>query len=371
MMDITGCTDGSWEGEMLRIGFIGIGSTATAHLTALQQLEGARLTALLDPNAERAQERAQQVGARIVPEMGALWEHVDAVWVCSPPHLHLEHGLAAARAGRHVFIERPIAHSLEAADQLIAACRQAGVRLMVGHAGRFTPVLLRLRQLVADGDLGTLVSLWSRRFGETSPAEIPWWRRDWRRGGGFTVEWGLPELDILRWTGEAVAGPIRRVHGRVAFSLGNYPELDSYARATLTFESGVIGGFEGGLSAPLGGGTSRAVLGTRAMATVEGRALRLRYTGDGAERMIDVPPLYDSERHVNAAILSLDREFVRAIDENREPSVSGEEGRAALALCLAIHRSSREGREVALAELAPEPERPDGPERPFGPARRP
>lgn len=340
---------------MLRVGFIGAGSTAGAHVAALQQVEGVRLSALVDPNLERAQERAVPVGARIVPDVASLWEHVDAVWVCSPPHMHHDHAVAAARAGRHVFVERPLAHTLEASDQIIGACRQAGVRLMVGHAGRFTPVLRRLRQLLLDGDLGRLVALWSRRFGETSSAEIPWWRRDWRRGGGFTIEGGLPELDFLRWTGEAVAGPIRRVHGRVAFSRENFPDLDDYTRATLTFESGAIGGFEGGQSAPLGGGTTRAILGTRAMALVEGRALRLRHTGDGAERLIDVAPLYDPERRVNAAVRALDLEFLQAIEDNRDPNVPGEEGRAALALCLAIHRSSRDGQEISLDSLDARP----------------
>src|SRR2546425_243845 len=82
-------------------------------------------------------------------ERGALWAVVAAVWVCSPPPLHPEHVAAAARAGRHVFVERPIANSLEAADQIIAACRSGGVRLMVGHVLRWVPALQRLRQLAA------------------------------------------------------------------------------------------------------------------------------------------------------------------------------------------------------------------------------
>jgi predicted dehydrogenase len=86
------------------------------------------------------------------------------------------------------------------------------------------------------------------------------------------------------------------------------------------------------------------------MAVVEGRALRLRYVGDGAERMIDVPALYDQESRVNAAVRAEDEEFLQAIEEGRDPSVPGEAGRAALALCLAVHRSSREGQEIALAD---------------------
>jgi myo-inositol 2-dehydrogenase/D-chiro-inositol 1-dehydrogenase/scyllo-inositol 2-dehydrogenase (NAD+) len=345
---------------MIRAGFIGAGTIASAHLAALQRLPEVRITAFADPVLERAQERAAQFGGRAVASEADLWEHADAVWVCSPPHLHAEHTIAAAQAGRHVFVEKPIAHTLEAATQMIDACRQAGVRLMVGQVLRYWPQLQRMRSLLLDGELGNLVACWSRRFGDASPAEMPWWRRDWRRGGGFTIEWGIHEVDFLRWVGEAVAGPVVRIHGRVICSRADYPEFDDFVRATLTFRSGAVGGFEGGLSVPLGGGTWRAILGTRAMVITEGRGLRLRYTGDGAERLIEVPPLTDPERRVNTAVLAEDAEFIAAITEGRDPRIPGEDGRASLALCLAIHRSSREGREVAMEDLLPPPSEPGG-----------
>jgi predicted dehydrogenase len=333
---------------MLRVGFIGAGTMASAHLAALRLLPDVQVAAFADPVVERAEERAAQFGGVAMADEAAMWERVDAVWVCSPPHLHAEHAVAAARAGRHVFVEKPMAHTLEAADQMIAACRVAGVRLMVGQVLRYWPALQRLRQLLAQGDLGQPVACWSRRFADAAPAEMPWWRRDWHRGGGFTIEWGIHELDFVRWAGEAAAGPVEHVHGRVVCGRGDFPDFDDYARATLTFRSGAVGGFEGGLSAPLGGGTQRGILGTRAMAITEGRGIRLRHTGDGAERLLDVRPLNDPERRVNTAVLAEDEEFVRAIQEERPCAVPGEEGRASLALCLAVHRSSREQREIVL-----------------------
>jgi predicted dehydrogenase len=337
---------------MIRVGFVGAGNAASAHIAALAHVEEAAIVAFCDPVVERAQERAGQVGARAVADLDALWDLVDAVWVCSPPHLHAEHAVAAGRAGRHVFVERPMANSVEAATQIVEACRAGGARLMVGHVLRWVPALQRLRQLAAAGDLGDVVACWSRRSADATPAELPWYRRDWRRGGGFTVEWGLQELDFLRWIGSAVGGggEVRTVHGRVAFGRKDYPEFDDYARATLTFERGLIGGFDGGLGAHIGGIT-RAVVGTRAIATNEGRSLRVRFARDGVERTIDVPAGTDPERHVNAAVLAEDREFLAAIAEGRDPAVAGEEGRTAVALCLAVHRSSREGREVRLDEM--------------------
>jgi predicted dehydrogenase len=321
---------------------------ASAHLAALRVLPDVQIAAFADPVLERAQERATQFDSTAVPTLDALWEHVDAVWVCSPPHLHAEHAVAAARARRHVFVEKPMAHTAEAAAQILAASREANVRLMVGQVLRFWPSLQRLRQLLLDGDLGHLITCSSRRFADGAPAEMPWWRRDWRRGGGFTIEWGVHEVDFLRWVGEPVAGPVERVHGRVVCSRRDFPDFDDYTRATLTYRSGAVGGFEGGLAVPLGGGTMRAILGTRAMAITEGRSVRLRYAGDGSERAIDVPPLNDPERRVNVAVMAENEEFVSAILEGRDPAVRGEDGLAALGICLAIHQSSREGREITL-----------------------
>jgi predicted dehydrogenase len=335
---------------MIRVGFIGAGNVASAHLAALQALGEVRIAAFVDPVGDRGQERAAEFGGRAVPDLPALWQHVDAVWVCSPPHLHAEHAAAAAAAGRHVFVERPIADNLAAAGHIVDACRQASVRLMVGSPRRFTAAAQRMERLLADGDLGRFVACWSRRFGDASPSELPWWRRDWRRGGGVTIEWGIQELDFLRWTGETGGTAISAVHGRTVASRSSYPDFDDFSRATLTFQSGAVGGFEGGQCVPLAG-VQRAIIGTRATVATEGRGLRLRYTGDGAERTIDVPPASDPERRVSAAMLAQATEFVQAIEQNRRPRIGGEEGRAALALCLAVHRSSREGREIAAEEL--------------------
>src|SRR4051794_31420765 len=226
--------------RMVRAGFIGAGTMASAHLAALRLLPDVQITAFADPVAERAQERAGQFGGAAVAHVEGLWEHVDAVWVCSPPDRHAEDAVAAARAGRHVFVERPMAHTTEAAEQIVQACREANVRLMVGHVLRFWPSLQRLRQLLVDGDLGRLITCSSRRFADAVPAELPAWRRDWRRGGGFTIEWGSPEVDFVRWAAEPLAGPVERVHGRVVCSRPDFPDFDDFARATLTFGSGAV-----------------------------------------------------------------------------------------------------------------------------------
>src|SRR5438045_2682146 len=116
----------------------------------------------------------------------------------------------------------------------IGAGREAHVRRMVAHVLRFWPSLQRQRQLLLNGDLGRLITCSSRRYADAAPAELPGWRRDWRRGGGFTIEWGIHEVDFVRWAAEPVAGPVDRVLDRVVCSRPDFPDFDDFTRVTLT-----------------------------------------------------------------------------------------------------------------------------------------
>ncbi|MBI3970467.1 MAG: Gfo/Idh/MocA family oxidoreductase [Chloroflexi bacterium] len=336
---------------MIRIGILGTGVVSRAHIASLRHLPQAKLVAFVDPVVERAEAVAAELGGRAFANAGDALDLVDAVWICTPPHLHAELAIAAARAGKHAFVEKPMAHTVEAADAMIAAAHRDGVKLMVGQSVRFMPAVQTLHQLVTDGTLGDLVACWSRRLGALDADRLqryPWWRRDWRQGGGFTIEWGIHEIDFVRWIGETAGGRVERVNGEVRFTRPADPHFDDYVRATLHFSNGVVGGFEGGLSAPLGGPTSRVALGTRGMAVFESGGLRVRLAGERQDLPVEVAREVDPATGVQASKLAEDEDFLRAIEEDRPPAVTGEDGRASLALCHAIHRASREGETVRL-----------------------
>ena len=335
---------------MIRVGIVGTGARAAGHVAALRRLEGVKITAFADPLIERARTAAEETGARAFADAAELWDLVDAVWICTPHHLHVEPTVAAARAGKHVFIEKPMAHSLEGADAMVDAGRAAGVKLMVGHNLRFFPQMRALRALVERGELGDLTAVWSRRLSGEDPDNLISWRQDYRLGGGFTMGNGSHELDLVSWIASAAGARPEKVSGAIRCAWPAYPYLDTYVRATVRFSGGVVGGFDGGYGLPLGGPAVRAAAGPRGMAVIEGEAVRLRRVGDREDQAVDLTPFGGGPgvRSGPVGTLGVDQEFLAAITKDRPPSVAGEAGRATLALCLAVHESARRGAEVEL-----------------------
>jgi predicted dehydrogenase len=325
---------------VIRVGILGTGAVSRGHVAALSQLPGTRLTAFVDPLLERAMNAAREHDARAFATLDEALDLVDAVWVCAPPHLHAELAVTAARSGKHVFVEKPMAHTLAAADTMIAAAAETGVKLMVGQSVRFGSAARTIRRLVTDGVLGDLVACWSRRHSAPDAERIngyPGWRRDWRQGGGFTIEWGIHEVDFVRWIGEAAGGRIERVSGEVRFTRPDQPHFDTYVRAILHFSNGVVGSIDGGASTPLADPTARAAVGTRGMAVYAAGGVRVRLVGEREDHSIE----QGEGTEVGDGKLTEDRLFLEAISQNVPPPVTGEDARTSLALCLAIHEASR------------------------------
>jgi|DewCreStandDraft_2_1066082.scaffolds.fasta_scaffold00202_85 predicted dehydrogenase len=332
-------------GEVLRVGIIGAGSMAQAHAAALAAIEEVRVTAVADPELERARALAERLGARAVPEQADVLDDVDAVWLCTPPFLHCAQALAAAAAGKHVFCEKPMALTLDEADRMIAAARQAGVKLMIGQVLRYYPPIAALRTLVESGELGEVVYCFSRRFAAARFEAMAPWRRKGTMGGGFVLEWGIHEVDALRFLVQRPAG---QVYGRLAFLDRENPDFATDAHAIISFAGGITATFDGGLTSAIREWTW-GVQGTRGAARAEGmQRLRVARLDERNERVLELAPLTDPERKINLAVLQENRAFIEAILRDAPVPVPGEEGRATLALCLAIHRSHAVGQAIAL-----------------------
>jgi len=166
-------------GETFRFGLIGAGVAAEIHVAAMLSIPGVEVVAIADANAPRAKALASRHGIPEVYESGealAARAAVDAVAVLTPHHLHLAMVRAAARAGRHVLVEKAMAHTVAAADELIEVCRAHGVTLAGVFQNRFTPAARMLRDAVQGGALGQ-VFLASVSAKEHRPARYS------RRGG--------------------------------------------------------------------------------------------------------------------------------------------------------------------------------------------
>ena len=186
----------------VRFGIIGCGDIAYwAHLRSLKSLKQANLVAVADPDAA-ARERARRLtGAEAYDDSSRLLRRVDveAVIISAPTHLHAPLAIASARAGKHVYIEKPIATTLEDASRVAAAVERAGVRAVMGFNRRFHPLYRQARTLLADAAIGAVRSVLST-FAEPPPAGgMPAWKRSRASGGGVLLDLASHHIDLMRW----------------------------------------------------------------------------------------------------------------------------------------------------------------------------
>jgi UDP-N-acetyl-2-amino-2-deoxyglucuronate dehydrogenase len=323
----------------IRVGIVGVGAVAAHHAEVLRREPDVRLAALWDVDPARLAARSAAWGVPAAADLEDLWPRVDAVFVCTPPGHHREPTVRAAAAGKHVFCEKPIALDLADADAMIGACERAGVLLQVGTNFHFHPAYRTMWRLYHSGELGELATCWMRRLQyyptagwEARRAQDHWRLRAEDSGGRLFEQIHL--VNWLRWIG----GPVRRVYGR-ALTVAEGIAVDDCDLAVLEFARG-YGVAELALTATTVEEESTGILGTRGGVACRGDVVRRRLK-DGPEEEVPVLPTPSRQRH-----------FLDCVRQGRRPETDGADGRLDLAVCLAFARSAREGRPVALEELA-------------------
>ena len=226
------------------VALVGAGNISETHARACREIPGVKIVAVHGANHARAARLAALYGGVAYDDLPALLAHrpLDAVIIGSPSGVHADQGAAAAAAGLHVLVEKPIDVSVGAADRLIAAAADAGVRLGVLYQDRTQPSFVRLRALLVSGALGRPL---------LATARVKWYRAPeyytgsrWRGtraldGGGALINQGIHTIDLLVW----LLGPVRRVLGGSATLLHEI-EVEDTTLAILEFESGVRASFE-------------------------------------------------------------------------------------------------------------------------------
>jgi UDP-N-acetyl-2-amino-2-deoxyglucuronate dehydrogenase len=337
-------------------GIVGTGVIAAIHADAIALLSRtgrpeARLVAVTDVAAGAATAFAAARGCPAEPELDALLARrdVEVVCVCVPSGLHAAVGVEAAKAGKHLVVEKPIDVSLAAADRLIDAARTAGVALTVISQHRFDPGLVELKRLLDDGALGRLVlgeasTKWYRTqaYYDSAP-----WRGTWAMDGGSLMNQGVHYVDLLRWC----MGPpaeITAVYSTQAHQI----EVEDTALAIVRFASGAVGTILSSTAAFPGFPQRLEITGTEGTVIVEDGQIVRRALAAGpgpaspaasAASAAADPAALDVVSH--AAQLA---DLLDAVDTGREPSVTGQSGRDALEIVLAVYESSRTGQPVTL-----------------------
>lgn len=228
---------------MIRIGVIGAGPNGRGNCRKFAENHGDRCTvvAVADVNAEAGRELAGTYGAKAVVLPEEMFDDVDAVAVSSPNFLHCEHAIAAARAGKHVWVEKPMALSVVEADRIVEAVNEAGVHSIVGFSVRFGGVERTLAAQYKEGKLGELLSIWSRRVAGFGKDRSQSWRGAFAMSGGVISELIAHEID---WMVD-IAGIPQTVYCRKASQVHDDPRANDHVWLMLGYEGEKTGTIEG------------------------------------------------------------------------------------------------------------------------------
>jgi UDP-N-acetyl-2-amino-2-deoxyglucuronate dehydrogenase len=332
---------------------------------ALAEVPGTRVAALVSRTPASAAKLIEETGMAPCPAFATVAEAVtapgvDVVIITTPSGAHLEPAVAAATAGKHVVVEKPLEITGPRCEQIIEACHKHRVKLCTIFPSRFADSNLTLKAAVDAGKFGRLT------FGEASNK---WWRAQayyddggWKGrfaldGGGALMNQAIHNVDLLLW----MMGPATHVCGLTATLAHERIEVEDTAAASIRFASGALGVLVGTTSVYPGYPKQIAIHGDRGSAVIEQEdvlkwdfspatsaddEVRQRFAAKvGASGGAADPKAISHEGHRRQLA-----DFVEAIRQNRLPKVDGREGKRAVDLICAIYESNRTGRLVEMAE---------------------
>lgn len=337
---------------MLKIALVGCGRISRNHLDAISRHTEYQLVAVCDIIPERAAEAGTKWNVPSFTSSDEMFAGVkmDVVSICAPTGLHAPIGIAAANAGVHVIVEKPIAVNLAGADELIAACHKKNVRLFVVKQNRLNTTLQLLKSAVDKGRFGRIFMInstvrWNRtqEYYDQAP-----WRGTRAMDGGAFLNQASHYVDAVQWIG----GPVKSVTG-VVRTFNHRIEMEDSGSAILEFTSGAVGTLEVTMcNYRHNWEGSIAIVGERGSAKVGGVAVnKIEYWDfdkyEDEDKLISeanyVPPNVYGFGHIGYY-----DEVAKSLRGKDAIDVTGEEGRKSLEIVMAIYKSAESGARVPL-----------------------
>ena len=345
-------TSRSTADAQFKLALVGCGRISRNHFDAIRRIDGLSLSAVCDIVPERVRVASEQEG---VPGFTALDEMLrsadcDVVVVCTPSGLHAAQGAQAARAGKHVVTEKPMAITLTQADELVKACDDASVSLFVVKQNRLNPPIQLLRRAIDKGRFGRIylanTTVRWQRPPEYYAAEP--WRGTWEFDGGAIMNQASHYVDLMQW----LVGPVESVMAKTATQARPIEAEDSGV-AILRFRSGALGVIEVNvLTYPRNLEGSITILGEKGSVKIGGTAVNrvehwLFADYDDDDKLVEGastnPPNVYGYGHEGYY-----RNVLAALRGQANPGTDGRAGRKSLELILGIYESAKTGREVPL-----------------------
>ncbi len=323
----------------MKIGIVGTGSMGKTHAAGWAETP-ATIGGFVGKTKAHVQSLAEQYGARAYPTFEAMLADVDVVDICTPTHLHHPQVLQAAAAGKHIICEKPLARTVAQAQEMIAACRNAGVKLLVAHVVRFFPEYVRAREIITAGGIGQPAVIRLSRGTFRPQKTTDNWFTNMEKSGGVMLDLMIHDFDYARW----IAGDVVRVFAK------NAPV--EHGLVILTHKNGAISHIDGSWAFPpphfhtrfeIAGSDGWLAFDSEKNAAV---SMALHQSQPDAPD-VPAPGILLDESPYTTQI----KAFYRALAEDAPVPVSAADGLAALQISLAAIESARSGEPVEILPL--------------------
>ena len=335
-------------------GIVGCGMISEFHARAVAAMAEGQVVAAFSRSEEKAGKFCAEHGGRPYSDLDAFLADpdLDIVTICTPSGLHLAPAVAAAKAGKHVIVEKPLEVTVERCDKIIKACDAAGVKLATVYPSRFGEASGLVHKAIGDGRFGrmTLGSAYIKWWRTQEYYDSGGWRGTWEfDGGGALTNQSSHAIDLLLW----LMGPVKTVTALTDCLAHERIEVEDVGAAVLRFESGALGVIEGSTAAWPGQLKRLEICGTTGSAILEQENLK---QWQFAEETAEDQSIRESFAQVGTIGGQSDpkaisfvghqkqfEDFVRAVESGGRPLVDGPEGRRSVEVINAIYRSARDG----------------------------
>lgn len=320
---------------------VGIISFAHGHAygyaNALSQLAGVEIVGIADDNEERGKEASTQYNTNFyVKYEDLLNQPIDAVVITSENSKHHEHVVAAAKKGKHILCEKPLAHTLEDAKAIIEICEEHSVILQTAFPVRFNTPVINAKKIIESGQLGNIVAIKGTNRGSNPGG---WFVDPTKSGGGAVIDHTVHVVDIMRWY---MGAEVKEVYAEIGNLISEYT-IDDAGLLTMEFDNNVFATLDCSWSRnetfPTWGDVTLEIVGTNGTLSVDAFSQKMDiYNNKGAKW----------DFWGDNMDQSLVADFITSVREGRDPSITGEDGLKALNVAIAAYESSKKKEPVKI-----------------------
>ncbi len=342
--------------DKLCFGIIGCGRIAPKHAESIIAIPEAELVAVCDIIPQKAEEFARLYNAQPYLDYKELLQRddIDIVTIATPSGNHAEIGIEAAKAGKHVMVEKPMSMTLREADSLIKACQEYNVKLSVIHQNRYNKSIKILRDAMEAGRFGKLTHgqatiRWNRNDDYYTQAP---WRGTKLQDGGVLMNQSIHNIDLLQW----MMGPVESVFGYTTTALRPI-EMEDVVGAVIRFKNGAIGLIEAATTIyPKNIEETLNIFGETGSVIIGGIAVNRVETWEFPNCEEEKEQIFAAQENDPPTVYGFGHreiieDMIKAVKLDTSPPLNGEEGRKALEVILAIYKSQETGLPVRIPLL--------------------